>query len=543
MLNKFKLIPCFELILFILFFIFSFWLMFHTFSYENGSMMIATKAWSDFASHIPLIRSFSYGNNFPPEYPMFPGEPIKYHFLFYALVGLLEKTGLRIDYALNILSSLSFAGLLIMIYLLSKKLFLSKAVGLLSIIFFLFNGSLSFLEFFKTHPFSLNTFNDILKNTAFPSFGPYDGKIVSAFWNLNIYTNQRHLAFSFTIVLLIIYLLYLKLSFKSRKITFLMIAFLISLLFFANQAALATALIWILWIIILKIRHNFFLLLAFPIVFLWFFISPSFLSSTYSISFKPGFLLSPPITFYTFINYWILNLGFYIILIPLGILKSSRFAKFLFVPLIALFVLPNLFQFSPDIINNHKFFNFFFIIGSMFAANFLFTIWKGGKFRKIYFNKFICIVLFIFLTLSGVIDFMAIKNDNRISLSDIPANKDALFIKQNIKPQSIILNSTSLYHPASIAGRPIFFGYSYFSWSYGYDNTKREKIYLRIYRSQTKEEACNLLKKNNIPFIELSPNIESHINPNWILWKNNFKQIYENKLNGLTIYDVYASCL
>src|SRR5574340_918749 len=97
-----------EICLSIAAFCFSVWLMFHTFSYQSGSMLIAIKAWSDFASHIPLIRSFSLGNNFPPEYPIFPGEPIRYHFLFYLLVGLLEKAGLRIDWALNLPSALSF---------------------------------------------------------------------------------------------------------------------------------------------------------------------------------------------------------------------------------------------------------------------------------------------------------------------------------------------------------------------------------------------------------------------------------------------------
>lgn len=103
--------------------IFSFWLMFHTFSYENNSILIASKAWSDFASHIPLIRSFSLGSNLPPEYPIFPGEPIRYHFLFYLVVGLLERLGMRIDFALNIPSALSFFLLICSIYLLAMLLF------------------------------------------------------------------------------------------------------------------------------------------------------------------------------------------------------------------------------------------------------------------------------------------------------------------------------------------------------------------------------------------------------------------------------------
>ena len=112
--------------------LFSFWLMFHTFSYnaKTNSMMIAYKAWSDFGSHIPLVRSFSMGDNFnrlirgkAPEYPLFPGEPIRYHFLFYAFVGLLERLGLRIDWALNIPSALGFFFLMVMIWTLAEQLF------------------------------------------------------------------------------------------------------------------------------------------------------------------------------------------------------------------------------------------------------------------------------------------------------------------------------------------------------------------------------------------------------------------------------------
>src|SRR5579885_3661753 len=87
-------------LLVILSFSFAFWLEFHTFSYDSKAkeMIIAEKVSSDFLAHIPLIRSFSFGHNWPPEYPLFPGVPIRYHFLFYAGVGLLEKIGFRIDW-------------------------------------------------------------------------------------------------------------------------------------------------------------------------------------------------------------------------------------------------------------------------------------------------------------------------------------------------------------------------------------------------------------------------------------------------------------
>ncbi|MBU2632747.1 hypothetical protein KKG52_03455 [Patescibacteria group bacterium] len=127
-----------EFLLVTLFFIFSWWLMFLTFSYNNGEMQIATRVWSDFASHIPLIRSFSFGYNFPTEFPLFPGEPIRYHFLFYFFVGIIEKLGLRIDYALNIPSIFGFTFLLFMIYFFAKGVFKSKFIGILSVVFFSF---------------------------------------------------------------------------------------------------------------------------------------------------------------------------------------------------------------------------------------------------------------------------------------------------------------------------------------------------------------------------------------------------------------------
>jgi hypothetical protein len=58
--------------------------MLRTFSYdyENSTILIYSMMLSDFAATIPLIRSFSMGDNWPPEYPIFPGSPIRYHYLF-----------------------------------------------------------------------------------------------------------------------------------------------------------------------------------------------------------------------------------------------------------------------------------------------------------------------------------------------------------------------------------------------------------------------------------------------------------------------------
>jgi len=42
---------------------------------------------SDFAPHLAVIRSFSFGSNFPTEYPHFADGTIRYHFLFFTAIA------------------------------------------------------------------------------------------------------------------------------------------------------------------------------------------------------------------------------------------------------------------------------------------------------------------------------------------------------------------------------------------------------------------------------------------------------------------------
>jgi len=536
MLNRFKLLSPLEIILVISLSVFSFWLMFSTFSYENGSMLIGSRAWSDFAGHIPLIRSFSFGSNFPPEYPIFPGEPIRYHFLFYLMVGMLEKIGLRIDFALNILSSLSFFLLIFSIYLLGKILFKSKAVGFLGSVFFLFNGSFSFLEFFKTHPFSPNFLNQIFSNTAFPSFGPYDGKVVSAFWNLNIYTNQRHFALplAFFIILLLIVIkseIYKK---KMSEYLILLFGIILGILpFFHSGVFIMIGLSLIsLFILLPKERKPIlFMLLIAGLLSLPRII---FLGQASAVQFHFGYLAQNQPNLFLFLNYWLLNFGLFLILIPVGFILSSKFQKKIFLSVFPLFLIGNLFQFSPEIAGNHKFFNAFLIIANLYAAFAMIKLWRINLITKTIFP-----IMFVFLIFSGVIDFFVIKNDSFIKLSDYKQNEEIAWIMKNTAKNSVFLNSSYLYDPASLAGRKIFFGWPYFSWSMGYDTDKRGKLVEKIFQENNKSEACKLLLENSISYIETKENADFFASP---LYQTAFIPVYSNPITSSNIFDVKKSC-
>ena len=122
---------------------FSIWFFGKSFGYDSdsGNMWVAKNQVGDFGLHISLIRSFSLGNNFPPQSPFFPGNFLSYHYLFDLIVGLIVRLGMRIDLSLNGASVIAMTTLLYFIFQISQIVFgRNHRIGYLSVIFFLAPG-------------------------------------------------------------------------------------------------------------------------------------------------------------------------------------------------------------------------------------------------------------------------------------------------------------------------------------------------------------------------------------------------------------------
>ncbi len=518
---------------------FSTWLMFSSFSYSQGNLLISSKSWSDFASHVPLIRSFSFGQNLPPQYPLFSGPIIKYHFLFYLIVGLLEKSGLRIDLALNIPSIIGFTSLIFMIYIFSVELFKSRAVGILSIIFFLFNSSLSFINYFNKFPLSSNSLTQILNNRIFTNFGPYDGSIISAFWNLNIYTNQRHLAMSFSLSLFIIYS-FLKFNHlnKNKEINYsIILGILLGISFILNMAVfLMTVLILLLMLIFLSRKRIYIIgCLATAVI-----ISlPIYLTmqtgGQSSITLSPGYLVNN-LNLINFLNYWFNNLGLSLFLIPIGFIMAKKLPKKIFISFFSLFIIGNLLKFSPEIAANHKFFNYFMIIGSMFTSYVLVLMWNKGVLLRP-----IVLILFCLVIISGILDFFPILNDHKIILSDYPVNNSIKWIIKNTDPKSNFLNNQYLYNYANLAGRNIFLGWPYFAWSQGYDTLSRDNLRKSLLNTNDLNYFCINALKYKLKYVDINlSNNDAKVNLDFL--NRNFQKVFDNKKDGFMIYNIGSKC-
>lgn len=507
-------------------------LMTYTFGYDKDNIIMTEKLHSDFLSHLSLIRSFSMGENFPPEYPHFPGQPIKYHFLFYALVGLMEKFGIRIDIALNLLSIIGFAGLLIIIYLLAKKITGSRFVGVGSVFSIILNPSLSWLYYFLIGDNKLGSFNELFTTTRFASFGPYDNNIISAFWNLNIFTNQRHFAFSLFLMLIVIWLtVYCKGKWKAvlailllgimswtHKAT-LMMAFIILGVFFIAFAGMRKR---ILTVIIMG------LIAALPgLIYLSMNVngfSNNIQEGAGLFVWQPGFLFkstewwefSTNSDLEQWLIYWFFNMGLlpflaiggYIVmsifdtenykgekLAGLYVIINPKTAWFWSATI--MFAIGNLLKFGPDMANNHKLINYTMYIWAIYAFYFLRKTISATRL----FGTIATIIFTMGLFFGGFCDLFPVFNDRQGKVSDIAADSKAQWVVENTKPQDVFLNLTSDFKAVTITGRKIYLGVAYFNWSLGYPVDMRDDLVKEVIASGfEKDKMCRLLKDENISY-------------------------------------------
>lgn len=181
------------------------YLMLSTFGMKDGNMLIGIHQSSDFGSTVSIMQSFARGHNFPTEFPHFSGDKMRYHFLFYFQAGNLEYLGLSPAFANNILAILSMGSMLILIMTLGALIFGSRVIGRIAAALFFFHGTLSFYTFFDSLGWDLSAI--LAKVAVSPDFIPsgyqYRGETWGV-WSLVNYANQRHLASSIGIFLLVL---------------------------------------------------------------------------------------------------------------------------------------------------------------------------------------------------------------------------------------------------------------------------------------------------------------------------------------------------
>lgn len=545
-----------HVIFFIIAFLYS-WILFSStldYDIQLNEIRIARFIWSDYGFHIPIIRSFSFGNNLSLENPIYAYESLRYHFLFDFMAGVLEKMDVPLDYAINLPSALFFTSLLVLIFHLGKTLFYdSRFVGFVSVALFLFNSSLSFVEFIKKH--SVGSFSSLINNwwnlREYVAFGPWDGNIIGAFWNWNIYINQRQLILGCALVVIVLnHFIYQYFSREKKfEVTYGQNAFigLISglLVLWHSQVFLCLfGLLCLFFLLFPDRKKNLLaiviaLLVAIPQI-LWIRKYSPDVESHFSlyigyfvgnhlipIDFTPYEFLNRAMSYeLSFIRYWFFNIGLSLFTVTVSFFLVDSVRKKLFLMFLSLFILGNLFRFSPEIGANHKFFNLWLLLSNMYTAYLLYRLIQFG-----WSGTVLSVILIFFLTLSGIVDIPPIKNDYKIIFPDIERNPLTKWVMDNTDESDVFLTTYRIYNPVSFAGRKTMLGWPYFSWSAGFDTVKREQLAKQIYEASSKEELCKLLKENKVVYILTEKQFDenSPFKINHGFFNSNFDPVFFNK--------------
>jgi hypothetical protein len=175
-------------------------MMFHTCRIEGDTLVLGRTAFGDLNIHLGMARSFSFGQNFPTGYMAYAGSDIRYHFMFYFLVGNLEFLGLPLDWAINLPSILAFTSVLLLLHAVGGIVGRDARVGLVTVLFFLMRSSPAAFAYFTRLPGSLgDKLHELFLTRRFIGLTTHE---TWGIWNLNTYVVERHFGFAFGLVLI-----------------------------------------------------------------------------------------------------------------------------------------------------------------------------------------------------------------------------------------------------------------------------------------------------------------------------------------------------
>ncbi|MCA1606496.1 MAG: 6-bladed beta-propeller, partial [Acidobacteria bacterium] len=258
--------------------------------------------------------------------------------------------------------------------------------------------------------------------------------------------------------------------------------------------------------------------------------------------FRWGYVIDNP-TMGRVIKYLAFTFGVKWLLLILALIFLSWFHRRLFIAISSLFLLTFFFQFSGEALTNHKFLNIWLVLTNLFVAYGLWRLWHTKTRGRAIIGQPAAIVLGIIIATGGIIDLFPIHNSFYMEMA---YSNDRLvnWTLTETKPDAVFLTDRFVNHPILLAGRRIFYGWPYFTWSAGYDTDAREKIYRQMFESKDPQQVFRLLKDNGIAYAAFDDGVRRGgfiKNANEQLYTDNFQKVFEDKGNqygSLTIYKV-----
>ncbi len=436
----------------------------------------------DFGFHKSIIASLANGN-FPPQHPLFAGIPLAYYYFTHLFAAALMLGGFSLQWTVIIENALAISAAVLLIFIFAGRLFPKEnakgsALALLATALVLLNGNFSFLEYLKgfssSNPsafFSQNFFNGTQQAYPFLNF-------FSAHLLLTPY------AIGLALVLI------MAIKILEGKFEWVALLALVPMFnFFAFLAGLVLAGSYVFWT---KAKERRALLKALAVALVVALPQIAFLSSTRTLptpEFRPGWL-SPAQDPFSIIVFWAANLGIYLVLAAWALKSARENEKRMLLGSTLLFILGNLFIFTPYAWDNVKLFLFFFIIIAMLAA----------KALKEVFGKSFAVgaILLIAMTLTGALSIYTISSSSAGVVYDSFDLKACEWVDANVPKDALFLTDGQHTCISGLLGRKVFLGDLEWINNHGIDYSKQLQENNRMLAGD-----CALLKQKGVGFVYL----------------------------------------
>jgi len=525
--------------------------------YPDGLHTSPANNFGDLPFHFGVITSFAFGENLPPQNPIFAGMKFTYPFLIDFLTAFFIRCGADWRAAFfveNIVLSLSLVGL---IELLTKRLTGSRVAGWIAPVIFLFNGGLGFVNFFQQLSRFFNDPQQVKLGllhflTHLPNAYTMNADLlvgaskVPLRWG-NVFTTllipQRSMLFGLPLVALIVLLWWMALGetehggYQSLRRRYLLAAGVLTGLlpmlhahgFFAVMIASAAM-----------------ALLFFSIDWLAFFIPAGLLAAPQALYLSGTQVRNELFKLHLWwesgqanpLLFWAVNAGVFILLLVVGLLMRKPMKKLatarqalFYLPFVLWFIVPNVVKLAPWDWDNIKVLVYWSLVSCVFVASVLAALFT----QRFVVLKVVAAALLAVLTFSGALDVLRalspVENVGLFSQADVEV---AELIRQRTAPRAIMLHAPIHNSVVALTGRQSVMGYPGHLWTHGVDYGARENQVKTIYRGGA--ESAKPLAELNVDYVVIGPAEQSQLQ----VGENFFAALYPLVIDhaGYRIYRV-----
>jgi hypothetical protein len=496
-------------------------------STPDGLVAHYNNVWSDWSFHASYTTTFVYGQNLPPQNPLFSGTPFRYPFAPDFASALLMAGGFDLAAAL-IWPSWAMATLaLVGVLLWARRLCGGVGPGLVAVTLTLLGGGVGFWFFFGD-ALHLGLLNALSRPPH--TYDRFDPPVNIQWYNpvLSYYLPQRSFVFGAAMVMAVLLLLTPALQstpllrwrqainslpgqWKRWRMggdlaVFGLAGLLAGVLpWFHVHSLVVLGVVTLCWAVLMP--RPAWLAFAIPVLILalprLLLAVPGDASAPVALHYprlQAGWLAAPDSGPW----FWLKNTGAFWPLLLIALLSPLALrprTRVLLAPFLLVFLSANLIVFQPWAWDNTKVLVFWYLASAIAVAALLRRIWQAGVAAAV-----VSAGLWLSLVLSGVLSLLPSLPPAGPAYTWFTPEEMQLAsaVRSSTSPHAVFLTGDQPNNPvADLAGRSVLMSYRGWLWSYGIDYSTREADIGKIYRGEP--DALALLHRYHVNYVMVGP--------------------------------------